>query len=136
MPLFMLDTDTASCLIRGRKPLLDARVSRVPPGQICISAVTRGELLYGLKLKEGAVRLAKVVEQFLSRVDCLSWDAAAATQFASVASVLHKAGMQIGSMDAMIAGHALAVGAVLVTNNGRHFARVPGLTVENWTQDH
>ena len=116
--------------------MLDARVSRVPPGQICISAVTRGELLYGLKLKEGAVRLAKVVEQFLSRVDCLSWDAAAATQFASVASVLHKAGMQIGSMDAMIAGHALAVGAVLVTNNGRHFARVPGLTVENWTQDH
>ncbi len=132
MRQFMLDTDTASYLIRGKTPALDARVAATAPKQICISAVTRGELLYGLKLKEGAQRLTLVVEAFLQRVQCLPWDAAAATHFASVAAELHKAGTKIGSLDAMIAGHANAVGAVLVTNNTRHFARVDGLEVENW----
>jgi tRNA(fMet)-specific endonuclease VapC len=136
VPLYMLDTDTASHLVRGRTPTLDARVAAVPPGQVCISAVTRGELLYGLKLKEGAHRLAQVVEQFLSRVRCLPWDETAATCFATVAAELHKAGTPIGGMDAMLAGHAMAVGAVFVTHNGRHFDRVPGLLVENWVRGH
>jgi tRNA(fMet)-specific endonuclease VapC len=136
MPLYMLDTDTVSYLVRGKTPALDARIGAVPPEQVCISAVTRGELLYGLKLKDGAHRLAQVVEQFLSRVRCLPWDEAAATQFATVAADLQKAGTPIGSMDAMIAGHAIAAGAVFVTNNGRHFDRVAGLNVENWTHSH
>ena len=136
MALYMLNTDTVSYLVRGKTPALDARVGAVPQEQVCISAVTRGELLYGLKLKDGARRLAQVVEQFLSRVRCLPWDEAAATQFATVAADLHKAGTPIGSMDAMIAGHAIAVRAVFVTNNGRHFDRVAGLNVENWTHSH
>lgn len=131
-----LDTDTVSCLVRGRTPALDARVAAVSPKRLCISAVTRGELLYGLKLKDGAHRLGQWVDQFLLRVQCLPWDEAAATHFASIAADLHKAGTQIGSMDAMIAGHAMATGTVLVTNNQRHFARVAGLTVENWSQEH
>jgi tRNA(fMet)-specific endonuclease VapC len=134
MALYMLDTDTVSYLVRGKTPALDARIALVAPEQVCISAVTRGELLYGLKLKQGAHRLAQVIDQLLSRVRCLPWDEAAATHFASVAADLHKAGTPIGSMDAMIAGHALAAGAVLVTNNGRHFARVPGLKIENWAR--
>ena len=63
------------------------------------------------------------------------WGEAAATRFADVAAGLHRAGVQIGSMDAMIAGHALAVGTVLVTNNARHFSRVPALPIENWSKD-
>lgn len=98
--------------------------------------MTRGELLYGLKLKDGAHRLAQLVDQFLLRVQCLPWDDAAATRFASIAADLHKARTPIGGMDAMIAGHAMAINAVLVTNNARHFAQVAGLTVENWCQDH
>ena len=125
-----------SCLARGKTPAFDARVAAVSPKRLCISAVTRGELLYGLKLKDGAHRLGQWVDQFLLRVQCLPWDEAAATHFASIAADLHKAGTQIGSMDAMIAGHAMATGAVLVTNNQRHFARVAGLTVENWSQEH
>ncbi len=136
VPLYMLDTDTVSHLVRGKTPALDARVASVPPGQVCISAVTRGELLYSLKLKDGAYRLAQVVEQFLSRVRCLPWDEAAATHFATVAAGLHKAGTLIGSMDAMLAGHAMAAGAVFVTHNGRHFDRVPRLIVENWVRGH
>lgn len=132
MPLYMLDTDTVSFLIRGRTPALDARLAAAKPKSLCISAVTRGELLYGLQLKDGAHRLAQLVDQVLQRVACLPWDDAAAMHFARIAATLHKAGTPIGSMDAMIAGHAAAVGAVLVTNNGRHFKRVAGLPVENW----
>ena len=136
MPLYMLDTDTVSYLVRGKTPALDARVAAVSPKHLCISAVTRGELLYGLKLKDGAHRLTQLVDQFLLRVQCLPWDEAAATHFASIAADLRKAGTLIGSMDAMIAGHAMAASAVLVTNNARHFSRVAGLTVENWCQEH
>lgn len=136
MPLYMLDTDTVSYLVRGKTPALDARVAAVSPKHLCISAVTRGELLYGLELKGGAHRLVQLVDQFLLRVQCLPWDDAAATHFASIAAGLHRSGTPIGSMDAMIAGHALATGAVLVTNNVRHFSRVDGLTVENWSQEH
>ncbi len=136
MPLYMLDTDTVSYLLRGKTPALDAHVARMPAKHLCVSAVTRGELLYGLKLKDGAHRLTQLVDQFLLLVQCLPWDEAAATHFASIAAELHKAGTQIGSMDAMIAGHAMATGAVLVTNIARHFSRVAGLTVENWSQDH
>ena len=136
MRLYMLDTDTVSYLVKGKTPALDRRVAAVSPKHLCISSVTRGELLYGLQLKDGAHRLAQLIDQFLLRVQCLPWDEAAATHFASVAAALHKAGTQIGSMDAMIAGHAMATGAVLVTNNARHFSRVTGLTVENWCSEH
>jgi tRNA(fMet)-specific endonuclease VapC len=134
MPLYMLDTDTASYLLRGHVPALDARVAAVAPKRLCISAVTRGELLFGLKLKEGAHRLAQLIDQLFIRVPCLPWDEDAATHFAAVAADLHKAGTPIGSMDTMIAGHALATGAVLITNNDRHFSRVTGLRWENWCQ--
>ena len=85
MRLFMLDTDTVSYLVRGKAPALDARVTAISPGRLCISAVTRGELLYGLNLKESAHRLALLVDQVLRRVRCLPWDEAAATQFAFIA---------------------------------------------------
>jgi tRNA(fMet)-specific endonuclease VapC len=69
-------------------------------------------------------------------VQCLPWDEEAATHFAAIAADLHKAGTSIGSMDAMIAGHAVATHAVLVTDNARHFSRVVGLTIENWSGEH
>jgi tRNA(fMet)-specific endonuclease VapC len=130
--LYMLDTDTVSDLVRGKSPALDERVRESAPAQLCISAVTRGELLYGLRLKDGAHRLEKVIEQFLARVHCLPWGEEAATRFAAVAADLQLSGVPIGTMDAMIAGHALAAQAVLVTNNVRHFERIAGLNIENW----
>ncbi len=136
MPLYMLDTDTVSYLVRGKTPALDGHLSKVQPKHLCISAVTRGELLYGLKLKAGAHRLALLVDQVLLRVQCLPWDEAAATHFASIAADFHKTGTPIGSMDTMIAGHAMATGAVLITNKTRHFSRVAGLAIENWLQEH
>lgn len=135
MSLYMLDTDTVSYLIGGTSPVLDARVAAAQPDALCISAITRGELLYGLKLMSGAHRLARLVDQFLVRVQCRTWDEACATHFASIAADLRKAGTQIGSMDAMIAGHAMALDAVMVTNNARHFSRVAALKIENWSRE-
>ncbi len=135
MPLYMLDTDTVSYLIRGTSPALDSRVAATQPDDLCISVITRGELLFGLQLKSGAHRLAKLIDQFLVRVQCLPWDSDCATHFASIAADLHKAGTPIGSMDALIAGHAKAIDVVLVTNNARHFSRVLSLKVENWLRD-
>ena len=70
----MLDTDMVSCLDRGKTPTLDARVAAVSPRHLCNSTVTRGELLYGLKLKDGAHRLTQLVDQFLLRVQRLPWE--------------------------------------------------------------
>ncbi len=133
MSVYLLDTDTASYLIRGGHPRLDARIAAVPMDEVCVSAVTRAELLYGVQLRPGAERLARLVGAFLSRVRALAWDESAADRFASVAAALHRAGQPIGPFDTMIAAHALALGASLITNNVGHFSRVAGLSVENWS---
>jgi len=150
MSLYMLHTDTAADLIHGKTPTLDSRIASTAPQELCISAITRGELLCGLSqqwlrnkhegtrhtLEESSERaqpLSKVVEEFLSRVPCLPWDAAAAGHFAMIAVTLHHSGTPIGNIDTMIAGHAIAVGAVLVTNREYRFTRVAGLKLENWT---
>ena len=163
MALYMLHTDIATDLIQGKSPALDRRIVATPPQELCISAVTRGELLCGLSQQwlrrhhEGSAHtleevgrqfevtrdrirssqraqpLSKVVDQFLSRVSCLSWDAAAAGHFAMIAVAMHHSGTSIGTIDTMIAAHALAVGAVLVTNRESRFVRIAGLMLENWT---
>jgi tRNA(fMet)-specific endonuclease VapC len=76
---YMLDTDTASYVIKGKIPALDVRLADVPPEDVCISSVTREELLYGVRRRPGAHRLARVVDQFLVTVQSLPWDDAAAT---------------------------------------------------------
>jgi tRNA(fMet)-specific endonuclease VapC len=128
----MLDTDIASRLIRGVSPRLDRRVRATGPGSLCISVVTRSELLLGVALKPGSHALARVVDEFLSTVPSLPWDDAAASWYARTAAHLQLSGQPIGTMDTLIAAHALARDVVLVTHNTRHFARVPGLKVEDW----
>lgn len=131
-PDFLLDTDVASLAIRGGSARLDARLRGLPPHRMGISVITRGELLLGVALKPGATRLAAVVDHFLAQVAAQPFTDAAATRFAQVAARLHQAGQPIGTLDAMVAGHALALDAVLVTHNTRHFARVPELKLQDW----
>ena len=132
---YMLDTDTASYVISGRMPSVDLRLVDVPPEDVCISSVTRAELLYGVRRKPEAHRLARVVDQFLARVHSLPWDDAAADRFATIAAELERAGRLIGTLDTMIAAHALATSAVMVSNNVEHFSRVTGLNLENWVDN-
>ena len=107
MPLYMLDTDTVSYFLRGRTPTLDDRMATVSLKHLCISAVTWGELLYGVKRKEVAHRLAQLLDQFRLRVRCLAWDEGLRRiDSCLIAAQLHKARTRIGSMDAMIATYA------------------------------
>ena len=131
MRLYMLDTNVASAAIRG-SAALDARLGRLEPQQWCVSAITRAELRYGLALRPEATRLARLVDGFLAATTTLPWDEAAADAHGRLRAQLRQAGKPIGDFDEMIAGHALALGAVLVTDNIRHFQWVGGLVLENW----
>lgn len=131
--LYVLDTDTCSYLIRGASVTLDARIAKAEPQSLAISAVTRGELMFGLEKRGKPPALSRLVIGFLERMAVMPWDASAADQFARLRAVLERSGTPIGVMDTMIAGHALALGATLVTNNQKHFQKVAGLKMENWT---
>jgi predicted nucleic acid-binding protein len=92
------------------------------------------EMRARLRPKAAADNLSGVVDQFLTRVSCLPWDAAAATRFATVAFELHRIGAPMGTADTMVVGHAIAVGATLVTSSEQRLLSVGGLRMENWTR--
>jgi tRNA(fMet)-specific endonuclease VapC len=117
--------------IRGNR--LDGRIEVLDPSEWCISAVTRAELRYGVARRPGATRLAELVEAFLGVARTAPWDANAADRLGALRAGLAASGAgTLGAWDEMIAAHALALDAVLVTGNTRHFQRVPGLVIEDW----
>ncbi len=131
----MLDTDMASSVIRRHSPSILARLADLPLPLVCVSAITRAELLYGLKRLPPTHRLHLGVRAFLRIVRVLSWDADAADHYADIRHQLLSSGQPIGELDMMIAAHALATAAVLVTDNTRHFARIAApLVMVNWNE--
>lgn len=131
--LYLLDTDTASYIIKRHTPGIERRLLEAPAHAVAISAVTRAELLYGLQKIAAKHRLHSMVHAFLSAVRTLPWDEAAADQYAGIRHQLTTSGQPIGSLDMMIAAHAVATETILVTNNTRHFERMrPRLRLENW----
>ena len=129
---FMLDTNMASFLIRGSSAALKSRLLAVPMAQMCASAVTQGELLYGLARRPEASALNTAVREFLVRLDVLAWGSAASERYGALGALLEQRGTPLGNLETLIAAHALDTEAVLVTNDqaGR---RVEGLVVEDWT---
>jgi tRNA(fMet)-specific endonuclease VapC len=132
--VLMLDTDTASYVIKGSARALDSYLRAHDGWQVCISAVTRAELRFGALRNATNKHLAAEVEAFLSGIHALSWDDVAADQFAEVRFNLERVGTPIGPMDTMIAAHAKSLGAILVTNNTKHFRLVKGLKLQNWAR--
>lgn len=101
---------------------------------ISISAVTYAELSSGAERSQHVERYSRAIRLFCERLSgVLAWDRAAADEFAALEAELRRLGRPIGRNDTMIAAHALSLRRVLVTNNQRHFARVPGLELENWS---
>ena len=94
--------------------------------------MTHSEICFGLALRPEAARLARAAQQFFAVATTLPWDVSAAEAHGNLRAKLRVAGTPIGDMDEMIAAHALSLGAVLVTDNLKHFARVDGLALENW----
>jgi len=121
-PLHLLDTDIASFIIKARSPEVEARLAAVPPDRVCVSAVTRAELIYGLKRLSPTHRLHIAVRQFFRIVRVLAWDADAADWYAEIRHQLTTTGQLIGEMDMMIAAHALAIGALRQWENGEKAA--------------
>jgi len=130
---YLLDTNTASYIIKGNVPRVREQLLKVPMSQVLISAVTEAELLFGAARKREAVRLKTAIDEFLLRVDSLPWDSNAARCYAGVRAALEIAGTPMGNLDMMIAAHALAEEAVLVTND-RSFRRLKELKIEDWTK--
>ncbi len=126
---FMLDTDISIYTVK-RKPLEVRRMFNIHSGEIAISTVTLGELIYGAEHSQNPRANLEVVEGFAGRVEKLNYDTAAAHQFGQLKQELK--GQNIGPYDVMIAAHARSLGLTLVTHNTKEFNRVSGLRVISW----
>jgi tRNA(fMet)-specific endonuclease VapC len=134
MPVrYLLDTNTASYVIKGKPPQVRAHLLRLPMSEIGISVITEAELRFGVARRPDAARLQLAVEEFLLRVEVLPWESTAAAHYAALRSGFEDAGTPMGNLDMMIAAHALAAGATLVTHD-RSFHRVKHLRIEDWTK--
>jgi len=132
--IYMLDTNISSAAIRGHAAV-NAKLGALPQEAWCISAVTVSEHHYGLAKKPQAHRLANLVNEFLLVAQAMPWDSAAARCHGQLRADSERGGMPLHILDEMIAGHALALGLILVTDNERHFRRVGGLKIENWIRN-
>ncbi len=135
-PTYMLDTDTCIFLMRGESPVLAEKVQSVPLQQQVMSAVTFAELTYGVQASAAPKRKQNqaVLDSLALHLAVLDWPQEAAQHYAEIRADLKKRGAQLGAADLMIAAHARAMGATVVTNNIKDFGRVKGLQVENWTK--
>lgn len=130
--LFALDTNTCIDLLRGRSRAAATRLRELMPSQVGIPSMVHGELLLGALLSTRPAENRRLVERFVAPLRPLPFDTLAAAAYAAIRAPLQRAGRIIGPNDLVIAATALAHQAVLVSANGREFARVPGLQVEDW----
>jgi tRNA(fMet)-specific endonuclease VapC len=130
---YLLDTNTASYIIKGNFPRVRERLLKVPMAEVGISVVTEAELRFGVARRPEAVTLQRVVEEFLLRVEAVPWNSEAACEYARIRAALEKDGVPMGNLDLMIAAQALAAEVVLVTHD-HVFRRVKGLKVEDWSK--
>jgi len=133
MPRYMLDTDTCSYIMKRSHDVVLKRLSRVPVNDVCISAVTKSELLYGVEVSPRRKQDEAALGSFLNYVEVLDFSDPASLHYAHIRADLKKLGAAIGTNDLFIAAHARSLGLTLVTNNTHEFSRVSRLVIENWT---
>lgn len=129
---YLLDTNTASYIIKGNMPHVRDRLRRVPLADVGISSITEAELRFGVARTHQSPRLAIAVEEFIIRLEVLPWASESAKQYAILRAGLEKKGEPMGNLDMMIAAQALASNITLVTHD-RVFKRVKRLKVEDWS---
>ena len=127
----MPDKNFISELIRNPQGRAAKRIAKVGEDNICTSIIVAAELRYGCA-KSGSKRLLKAVQDLLSEIDVLPFDVPADADYGGIRSELEAAGKPIGSNDLLIAAHAYATGATVVTANTDELKRIRGLNVENW----
>ena len=129
----MLDTNTVSRFIRRDSAVLIRRVNSTPVHQICISCVTEAELLYGLEKKPLATALRKAVLAFINTVEVVPWTSDTARAYAKLRAATELRGLTLGSLDLMIASHAVETGTTFVTHDRTLHRLRSWLTVEDWS---
>jgi tRNA(fMet)-specific endonuclease VapC len=127
----LLDTNIISDLIKNPHGGAAKRIAKIGEDNICTSIIVAAELRYGCA-KSNFKRLRKAVDDLLGEMSVLPFDAPADVEYGAIRAELEAAGRPIGSNDLLIAAHARALGAKVVTANANEFKRVSGLAVENW----
>jgi tRNA(fMet)-specific endonuclease VapC len=128
---YMLDTNICIYVIKTYPPKLRERFNRFAD-QLCISAITLGELAYGAEKSARQAENQQAVQQFAALLEVLPFTARAALHSGQIRAELERAGRPVGGFDLLIAAHARSEGLIVVTNNLREFRRIPGLQTENW----
>lgn len=128
---YLLDTDTAVAWLR-RNQAVRTRVADVGPAALAVSIVTVAELRYGAACSAQATANHQAIDGFLSGITVVGLDPAIARQFGEVKAALRTQGQLLEDADLFIAATALTYQLILATNNTQHFARIPGLQLENW----
>jgi tRNA(fMet)-specific endonuclease VapC len=127
---YLLDSDTVSYLVRKVPSVVESAV-KGGLSNLCLSTITELEIRTGLAIKNDPKLFASVSE-VMHQLEIIAFDSAAAKDAAKVRAFLRAVGKPSGNLDPLLAGHAISLGAVLVTNNTKHFESVPGLALDNW----
>ena len=134
MPQYLLDTNVV-IHIRQRHPAsVVRRLEQLGPGEVALSAITYGELIYGAEKSIRREWNLSVIARLIAMIPILPLPKEAGDVYGMLRSTLERAGKVIGNNDLWIAAHAITAGLILVTNNEREFRRVSGLTIEDWTR--
>lgn len=128
---YLLDTNICSYIINNKPPHVFEKFKEFQLGQLGISSITASELAFGVE-KSGSQRNKQALNKFLAPLEVLPYDEHAIWHYAQLRHQLQSTGQPIGSLDMLIAAHALSLNAILVSNNSKEFQRVKGLIVENW----
>jgi tRNA(fMet)-specific endonuclease VapC len=128
----MLDTDISSYIMKRTHPHILQRLQRTEVSDVCISVITKSELMYGVEVSPRQKQDKAVLDEFLLYVEVLDLPGEAALEYAQIRGTLKLQGAMIGGNDLFIAAHARYLGLTLVTNNTREFGRVRDLSIENW----
>lgn len=129
---YLLDTNICIYVIKQRPAQVKARFAQVPLGDLGISSITLAELQYGVEKSQLPAKSRQALQQFVAALEIYDFDDSATQHYGRIRTYLEQKGTPIGSLDTLIAAHALSLKATLVTNNVKEFQRVPGLTIENW----
>jgi tRNA(fMet)-specific endonuclease VapC len=128
---YLLDTNIVIYVIK-RRPLKVLDAFNANHDRMSISSITLSELIYGAEKSAAVDKNLRVVEEFVSHLEVLPYDAKASQHYGQIKSFLEKKGTLIGENDIHISAHAISQGLILVTNNLKEFKRVPHLALENW----
>ena len=130
---YMLDTDICSYVMKRSHDALLRRLQKVPVSDVCVSVVTKSELLYGVEVSPRRQQDEAALNAFLNYVEVLDFPDNASSHYAQIRAQLKKSGKMIGANDLFIAAHARSLGLTLVTHNTQEFRRVHRLAIEDWT---